>query len=747
MKKLAKYLKPYTLMILISIALLFGQAMADLNLPNYMSEIVNIGIQQSGIEDAAPEAISAKGLTFVTGFMTEEQKKTVGDSYTLIPSSGSGDSHEDAVRRYPLLKTEDIYVRGSVDSATLTQLDRAFGESAWTLINTMKTLAQQSGKSLTASAGGKTDVSEMDLSKVYALGPVLEKLPAGVIENARGEALKNSESMLLQSGTAMCRSFYRELGMNISGIQTAYILRMGLLMLLIALAGGAATVMVGYFAAKLSAGVARDLRRAVFRKVESFSNREFDEFSTASLITRTTNDVTQVQMLLMMGVRMLCYAPIMGVGGIIMAVHKSVSMSWIIALACVVLVGMIAVVFSVALPKFKIVQQLVDRLNLVSRENLNGLMVIRAFGTQKFEEERFDIANRDLTKNSLFVNRIMVFMMPVMMLIMNASTLLIVWVGAHQIAASAMQVGDMMAFMQYAMQIIMSFLMISIMFIMVPRAAVSGNRIAQVLDVEPSIEDPEHPVSFDGNQTGYIDFKDVSFRYSGASEDVLQHITFTAKPGQTTAFIGSTGSGKTTLVNLIPRFYDVTAGEVLVNGVNVKNVSQKELRDQIGYVPQKGILLSGTIDSNLRYGDKDAAEEDVRTAAEVAQAMEFISEKPEGFHSEIAQGGANVSGGQKQRLSIARALVKKPPVYIFDDSFSALDYKTDAALRSALKRHTGESTVLIVAQRVSTIMSAEQIIVLDEGKIVGIGTHKELLKSCPTYYEIASSQLSKEELA
>ncbi|MGX8700089.1 ABC transporter ATP-binding protein [Caproiciproducens sp.] len=747
MKKLAKYLKPYTLMILMSVVLLFGQAMADLNLPNYMSEIVNIGIQQSGIEDAAPEAISAKGLAFVTKFMTEEQKKAVADSYVLISSSGSGDSHDDAARRYPLLKTEDIYVRGGVDGAALTQLDRAFGESAWTLINTMKTLAQQSGKSLTDAAGGKTDVSEMDLSKLYALGPVLKKLPAGVIENARAEALKNPESMLLQSGAAMCRSFYRELGMNLSGIQTAYILKMGLMMLFIALAGGAATVMVGYFAARLSSGVARDLRRAVFQKVESFSNGEFDKFSTASLITRTTNDVTQMQTLLVMSVRMLCYAPIMGVGGIIMAVRKSVSMSWIIALACVVLIGIILIVFSVTLPRFKIVQQLIDRLNLVSRENLNGLMVIRAFGTQEFEEERFDIANRDLMRNSLFVNRVMVFMMPVMMLIMNASTLLIVWVGAHQIAASAMQVGDMMAFMQYAMQIIMSFLMISMMFIMVPRAAVSGNRIAQVLDVEPSVEDPEHPVSFDGNQTGYIDFKDVSFRYSGASEDVLQHITFTAKPGQTTAFIGSTGSGKTTLVNLIPRFYDATDGEVLVNGVNVKDVSQKELRDQIGYVPQKGILLSGTIDSNLRYGDKDAAEEDVRTAAEVAQAMEFISEKPEGFQSEIAQGGGNVSGGQKQRLSIARALVKKPPVYIFDDSFSALDYKTDAALRSALKKHTGESTVLIVAQRVSTIMSAEQIIVLDEGKIAGIGTHRELLKSCPTYYEIASSQLSKEELA
>ncbi|MBW7571708.1 ABC transporter ATP-binding protein [Caproiciproducens faecalis] len=747
MNKLAKYLKPYTLMILVSIALLFGQAMADLNLPNYMSEIVNVGIQQSGIEDAAPEAISAKGLQFMTNFMTEEQKKTVASSYTLVSSSGSGDSYNGYVGQYPLLKTEDIYVRGSVDSATLTELNRVFGESSWTFINTMKALAQQSGKGLTDSENGKTDVSEMDFSKVYTLEPMLTRLPAGVIENARSEALKNSESMLVQSGTAMCRSFYRELGMNLSGIQTAYILRMGLLMLLIALAGGAATVMVGYFAARLSAGVARDLRRAVFRKVESFSNREFDEFSTASLITRTTNDVTQVQMLLMMGVRMLCYAPIMGVGGIIMAVRKSVSMSWIIALACVILVSIIAIVFGVALPKFKIVQQLVDRLNLVSRENLNGLMVIRAFGTQNFEEERFDIANRDLTKNSLFVNRIMVFMMPVMMLIMNAVTILIVWVGAHQIADSAMQVGDMMAFMQYAMQIIMSFLMISMMFIMVPRAAVSGNRIAKVLDVEPSIQDPEHPASFDGNQTGYVDFKDVSFRYSGASEDVLQHITFTAKPGQTTAFIGSTGSGKTTLINLIPRFYDVTGGEVLVNGVNVKDVSQKELRDQIGYVPQKGILLSGTIDSNLRYGDKDAAEQDIRTAAEVAQAMEFISEKPEGLESEIAQGGGNVSGGQKQRLSIARALVKKPPVYIFDDSFSALDYKTDAALRLALKKHTGQSTVLIVAQRVSTIMNAEQIIVLDEGKIVGIGTHKELLKSCPTYYEIASSQLSKEELA
>ena len=745
MIKLAKYLKPFALMLVISVFLLFGQAMADLNLPNYMSEIVNVGIQQSGIEDAAPEAISAKGLTFMKKFMTEQQRKAVESSYTLVPVSSDGNSGY--AKKYPLLKTEDIYVRSSVDSAALTGLNKTFGEATWTFINTMKTLAKQSGRSLTAAAGGQTNVSEVDFSKVYALEPMLEKLPASVIENARSEALKNSDSMLSQSGAAMCKSFYRELGMNIGGIQTGYILRVGLLMLLIALAGGAATVMVGYFAAKISAGVARDLRRAVFRKVESFSNHEFDEFSTASLITRTTNDVTQVQMLLMMGIRMLCYAPIMGAGGIVMAVRKSVSMSWIIALACVVLVGIIAVIFSIAIPKFKIVQQLVDRLNLVSRENLNGLMVIRAFGTQKFEEERFDVSNRDLTKNSLFVNRIMVFMMPAMMLIMNAVTLLIVWVGAHQIADSAMQVGDMMAFMQYAMQIIMSFLMISIMFIMVPRAAVSGNRIARVLEVEPSIQDPAHAEQFNQDKTGYVEFKDVCFRYSGAGEDVLDHITFTARPGQTTAIIGSTGSGKTTLVNLIPRFYDVTAGEVLVNGVNVKNVFQHELREQIGYVPQKGILLSGTIASNLRYGDRDAGDEEVKTAAEVAQAMEFIGEKSEGFESEIAQAGANVSGGQKQRLSIARALVKRPPIYIFDDSFSALDFKTDAALRHALKRHTGTSTVLIVAQRVSTIMGAEQIIVLDEGKIVGIGTHKELLQSCPTYYEIASSQLSKEEMA
>lgn len=746
MIKLAKYLKPFALAVLIAIALLFGQAICELNLPNYMSDIVNVGIQQGGIENAAPDAVSAKGLGFMKSFMTDAQKKEVEQNYTLLRSADSV-SHPQEVSRYPLLKSEDIYVRGNVSVETLQSLDKTFGQAVWTFINTMKSIEKQTGKQMTASSGGKMDVSDMDLSKIYSLEPMLSKLPPNILEDARKQAEKNPDIILLQSGSVMNKGFYRELGMDVGAIQMGYIVNKGLWMLLITLAAGAAAVLVGFLSAKLSAGVARNLRKDIFSKVESFSNGEFDQYSTASLITRTTNDVTQIQMLLMMGVRMICYAPILGVGGIIMALYKSVSMSWIIALSCTVLVGLIFVVFAVALPRFKIMQKLIDRLNLVARENLNGLMVIRAFGTQKFEESRFDKANEDLTNNSRFVFRIMVLMMPAMMLIMNLSTLLIVWVGAHQIASSALQVGDMMAFMQYAMQIIMSFLMIAIMFIMVPRAAVSADRIAEVLEVTPAIADPDKPVGFQSDKIGYVEFRNVSFRYGGADEDVLQNITFTAKPGQTTAIIGSTGSGKSTLINLIPRFYDATAGEVLVNGTNVKQVSQRELRDQIGYVPQKGVLLSGTIASNLRYADKDATEEQLKIAATVAQAAEFIHEKPEGYASEIAQGGGNVSGGQKQRLSIARALVKNPSIYIFDDSFSALDFKTDAALRRALKEHTSTGTVMIVAQRVSTIMGAEQIIVLDEGKIAGIGTHRELLNNCPTYYEIASSQLSKEELA
>jgi len=485
----------------------------------------------------------------------------------------------------------------------------------------------------------------------------------------------------------------------------------------------------------------------MFKKIESFSKNEIDKFSTASLITRCTNDITQIQTLLMVGIRMVFYAPIIGTGGVIMAVRKSVSMSWIIAAACIVLTGMIMIVTAIAMPRFETIQQLTDRLNLVSRENLSGMMVIRAFGRQEHEKNRFERANENLTKTNLFINRVFVFMMPAISFVMNGAILLIVWVGARQIAGSAMQVGDMMAFIQYTMQIILSFLSIAMIFIFLPRAEVSAKRIAEVMEAGCSIVDPPNPREFDESKKGYVEFRHVYFRYHGAEEYALRDITFTAKPGQTTAIIGSTGSGKSTIANLILRFYDVTEGQVLVDGVDIREVRQKDLRERIGYVPQKSALFSGTIASNLRYGRKDASDDEIEAAARVAQAMEFISEKPERFNSPIAQDGTNVSGGQKQRLSIARALVKKPEIYVFDDSFSALDFKTDAAFRKALKEYTRDSTVIIAAQRVGTIMNADQIIVLDEGRIVGCGTHKELLKNCPQYYEIAASQLSEEELA
>ncbi|MCJ7727091.1 MAG: ABC transporter ATP-binding protein/permease, partial [Actinobacteria bacterium] len=520
----------------------------------------------------------------------------------------------------------------------------------------------------------------------------------------------------------------------------------GLLMLLLSLLSAASTVAVGYLSARTAAGLSRNLRKKVFNKVESFSNAEFDKFSTASLITRSTNDITQIQMLVIILIRIVFYAPILGIGGIIRALGKSTSMSWIIAVAIVTLVSLIIVVFSIALPKFKIIQNLIDRLSLVTRENLSGMMVIRAFNTQKFEEDRFDRANIDLTKTNLFINRVMVSMMPVMMLLMNGLSLLIIWIGAHQVAQSNMQVGDMMAFLQYAMLIVMAFLMMSIMFIMVPRASVSAGRVADVLETESTIDDPQDAKHFDNSTNGVVEFRNVSFRYPGAEENVLCDINFTTKPGQTTAFIGPTGSGKSTLVNLILRFYDISEGQILIDGIDIREVKQYDLRDKIGYVPQKSILFSGTIESNLRYADENASEEKLRTAAKVAQALDFINEKPESFNTEISQGGKNVSGGQNQRLSIARALVKDPEILILDDCFSSLDFKTDAALRKALKSYSGQSTILIVAQRVGTVMNAEQIIVLDDGKIVGKGTHKELIENCDTYKEIALSQFSKEEL-
>lgn len=749
-KLLAKYLKPFWLSVVFAVLLLFGQAFSDLSLPHYMSDIVNVGIQQGGISESTPKAISAKALSFLKVFMTDEEKEVIDKSYTLRSVNDQGQEHDRYVKEYPLLATQDIYVLNSnIDSDTMSQLDHTFGLATWTFIYTMQSMSSNENAAAqpdSEDTSSSSSISDINFEELYQMQPQLEAMPDQVIDDARVQAENTESSMLSQSAAILNGNIYQELGQNKSSIQTTYIVIAGMKMLALSLAGGIASILVCLLASRIAAGVSRNLRRDVFRKVTSFSNNEFDEFTTSSLITRTTNDITQIQLLLVMGIRMICYAPVMAVGGTVMAVGSSPSMSWIIALACGLLFLLVGVIFVIAMPKFKIMQKLIDRLNLVARENLNGMTVIRAFGTEDFEKKRFDKANMDVSKTQLFTNRVMVFLMPAMTFIMNGICLLVVWIGAHQVANGGIQVGDMMAFMQYSMQIITAFLMLSIVFIIVPRAAVSAARIREVLGKEPSVQDPVQPKHFDDSIDGVVEFRNVSFHYAGADEEVLSNINFTAKPGQTTAFIGSTGSGKSTLVNLIPRFYDVTSGEVLIDGVNVKDVSQHELHNKIGYVPQKGVLLSGTIASNLRYGDENATMDDLKLAADIAQATDFIMKKPDGFDSPISEGGTNVSGGQKQRLSIARALTKKPEIFIFDDSFSALDFKTDSALRKALKEHTSNATVLIVAQRISTIMNAEQIIVLDEGKIVGKGTHQELLKNCQTYYEIASSQLSKEEL-
>lgn len=735
MKHILKYTKPFAIGVILAVVLLFAQAICDLNLPNYMSDIVNVGIQQNGIENSTPEAISQEGFRFMSLFMTDEDKAVLEDNYSLK----NGD---DYAKEYPAAAGKEIYVLK--ENANLEATNNAFGLATWTMINTMKSLgeAQDGG----AAGSGEMDVKSVSMTEMYKMQPILEQIPLQVIETARESAQQLDSSMAQQSGTMLVGAFYEELGVDMTSYQTWYVIKIGLIMLLITLAGGVATILVSLLTSRIAAGVARNVRDMLFKKVTSFSNQEYDEFSTASLITRSTNDVTQIQMLLTMGIRMICYSPIMLVGGVIMALRKSVSMAWIIALACIILIGFVLIIFVTVMPKFKVMQKLVDRLNLVARETLNGLMVIRAFGTVNFEKKRFNRANQDLAKTNLFVNRVMTFMMPMMMLIMNGVSILIIWVGAHNVADATMQVGDMMAYMQYAMQIIMSFFMLSMMFVFLPRAIVSAQRIAEVLETEPAIVDDLSPKHSIPEKKGWVEFKNVAFRYHGADEDAIKNITFTAKPGETTAFIGSTGSGKTTLVNLIPRFYDVTQGEITVNGVNVKEMAQKELHERIGYVPQKSVLMSGTIESNIKYGNENATEEEMRKAAEVAQALGFIEEKENKFDSSIAQAGSNVSGGQRQRLSIARALAVHPDIYIFDDSFSALDFKTDATLRAALHEHTGDSTVIIVAQRVSTIINADRIYVLDHGEIIGAGTHKELLKSCEEYYEIASTQLSKEEL-
>ncbi|MCX6067730.1 MAG: ABC transporter ATP-binding protein [Chloroflexi bacterium] len=746
MVKLAKYTKPYLLMILLAILLLFVQANLDLALPDYLSRIVNTGIQQSGVENAVPLAIRQSEMNRLVIFLSETDKSSVLADYTLVDKNSA--DYGTYVVEYPALEKEAVYVLNKIDQAEIDRINPIIGKAILTVSGIEQVLADPAKAKLMSGAFGGMDLSK--LPPGMDLFAMMGKLPAATLAkitdsiNTKFEAL--GEKMIIQAAISPVRAEYKALGMDTDKLQNSYVMSIGGWMLLLTLLSVVCTIIVGYLSGKIAAGMARDIRRAVFQKVESFSNSEFDKFSTASLITRSTNDVTQIQMVVFMMVRMVFYAPLLGFGGLIKVISKDSPISWLIAVAVLVLISLIIVVFSLSLPKFKITQKLVDRINLVARENLSGMMVVRAFNMQAFEEDRFDKANLDLTAVSLFINRVMVVMMPMMMLIMNGLSVAIIWYGARQVADANMQVGDMMAFMQYAMQIVMSFLMLSMMFIILPRASVSGDRIAEVLETEPKIHDPLQPKKFAATFNGTVEFRNVSFRYPGAEEDVLHDINFTAQPGQTTAFIGSTGSGKSTIVNLIPRFYEVTEGAILMDGLDIREVTQHDLREKIGYVPQKSALFSGTIESNLLYADENASPEMLKSAIEISQAAEFVASKEEGMATEISQGGINVSGGQKQRLSIARALVKKPPVYILDDSFSALDFKTDAALRRAFKEKAANSTLIIVTQRVTTVKNAEQIIVLDEGRIVGKGSHQELMKDCETYQEIALSQLSKEEL-
>ena len=735
MRKLFQFLKPYAPRVLLILCVLVVQAYCDLSLPTYTSNIVHVGIQQSGIDEEIPENISEEEMNRLLLFVSEDDRQDIQDAYEK--SSESFDYDGEVLTLKDSVKSDNEKLDALTEEMKLPMMLTAGFENG---SDTTKQMEGQLKEQMSQVPG----IEKMSVFDIFGMMDDTQR--AAIVDKITGQMDKMPDSILDQAAISYVKSTYEQIGLDTGHMSTVYILKTGAKMLGLAALGMAASILACLMASRVGAKVGRGLRRDTFRKVIGFSNAEFDKFSTASLITRSTNDIQQIQFLTVMILRIVLYAPVMAIGGILKVSKTNVDMFWIIGLAVLLIVMVVAVLFIVVMPKFKIVQNMVDKLNLVSREILTGLPVIRAFHTEKHEEERFDKANKDLTKLNLFVNRAMTFMMPTMMLVMNGITVLIVWVGGHSINDGAMQVGDMMAFIQYAMQIIMSFLMICMISVMLPRAAVSAERVDEVLKSETKIHDPKEPKTLPKNGKGEVAFEHVSFHYPGAEEDVLHDITFTAKPGETTAFIGSTGCGKSTLVNLIPRFYDVTEGKITIDGQDVRNLTQHELRDKLGYVPQKGVLFSGNIASNIMFGNPAGSEQEMTEAAQIAQAVEFIDTKPERYKSPISQGGANVSGGQKQRLSIARAIAKHPDVYIFDDSFSALDYKTDTVLRSALKEKTTDSVVLIVAQRISTILHAEQIIVLDDGKIVGKGTHEELLKTCDAYYQIAASQLSESEL-
>lgn len=761
MKNLFKYAASYWKAMIAIVLILVVQAYCDLSLPAYTSDIVNVGIQQGGIEDEVPRQIATEEMEKLLLFVSEDDQQTVMDAYTEDNTSYKKEAYvlKDSVAeeentmenlkdilQIPMMMTSGIEsgsdTTKQMEDKLKEQMSQGMAQSMPQGANQTMPEGMPQGESQAESqAVSLDDMSMFDLLKML---PAEQR--ATMVEKIEEQMSEMPDTILDQAAVSFCRSAYKDLGMDMDQTQIHYLLKTGGQMAALALLGMAASIMVAFLASRVGASAGRDLRSGVFHKVVGFSNNEFNHFSTASLITRSTNDIQQIQMLIVMLLRMVLYAPILAIGGVLQVMKTNVSMSWIIGLAVIIIAFVVLLLFLVVMPKFKVLQNLVDKLNLVTREILTGLPVIRAFSTEKHEEERFDDANRTLTKTNLFVNRAMTFMMPVMMFVMNGVSVLIVWTGAHGISDGQMQVGDMMAFIQYTMQIIMGFLMLCMISIMLPRAAVAADRVEEVLKSETMIHDPKQEKHFPEDGKGVLTFDHVSFRYPGADEDVLEDITFTAKPGETTAIIGSTGSGKSTLVNLIPRFYDVTSGDITLDGVDIREAKQHELREKLGYVPQKGVLFSGDIASNIMFGNSHGSDDEMIEAAEIAQATEFIDTKPEKYKSPISQGGLNVSGGQKQRLSIARAIAKHPQVFIFDDSFSALDYKTDVTLRRALAEKTSGSTVLIVAQRISTILHAEQIIVLDEGKVAGKGTHAELLKNCPVYREIAESQLSKKEL-